>query len=420
MSVITIFSGTFCKEEAVIGEILSAIGYRLVTEADLVGEAGKASGIGENKIRRAFSAKASVFNKFTHEKERSIAQLKLALAEKLSEDGLLIVGYAGHLIPRRVSHVLRVCLIADMKFRISEAVRGQSLPEREAVKAIRKEDEDRAAWVYTLSGKNDPWDSSLYDIVVPMDKMDVGHAVGLIEKNAASEVLRPAQESKRAVQDFLLAARVEIALSSEGHNVGVDAKEGSVTLTINKHVLMLSRLEEELKAIAVKIQGVKSVVTKVGGEFYQPDVYRKFDFELPSKVLLVDDEREFVQTLSERLLMRDMGSAVAYDGESALHMVKEDEPEVMIVDLKMPGIDGIEVLRRVKKTNPEIEVIILTGHGSEPDRELCMSLGAFAYLQKPVDIQVLSDTLKKANEKIREKKELKAKGRPEEGLRGSE
>jgi CheY-like chemotaxis protein len=420
MSVITIFSGAFCKEEAVIGEILSAIGYKLVTESDVVGEASRASGIGESKIRRAFSAKASVFNKFTHEKERSIAQLKIALAEKLSDDSLLISGYTGHLIPRRISHVLRVCLIADMKFRISEAVQGQSLPEKEAVRVIRKEDEDRAAWVHTLSGKNDPWDSSLYDIVVPIDKMDVGHAVALIGKNAASEVLRPTQESKRAVQDFLLAARVEVALSAEGHNVGVDAKEGSITLTINKHVLMLSRLEEELKAIAVKIPGVKSVVTKVGGEFYQPDVYRKFDFELPSKVLLVDDEREFVQTLSERLLMRDMGSAVAYDGESALHMVKEDEPEVMIVDLKMPGIDGIEVLRRVKKTNPEIEVIILTGHGSEPDRELCMNLGAFAYLQKPVDIEVLSDALKKANEKIREKKELKAKGRPGEGLRDAE
>jgi DNA-binding NtrC family response regulator len=147
------------------------------------------------------------------------------------------------------------------------------------------------------------------------------------------------------------------------------------------------------------------VETKVGKNYYKADIYRKFDFETPSKVLLVDDEREFVQTLSERLLLRDMGSAVAYDGESALRLVKEDEPEVMILDLKMPGIDGIEVLRRVKETNPEIEVIILTGHGSEADRETCMKLGAFAYLHKPVNIDLLSDTLKKANEKIKQTKE---------------
>jgi DNA-binding response OmpR family regulator len=101
--------------------------------------------------------------------------------------------------------------------------------------------------------------------------------------------------------------------------------------------------------------------------------------------------------------MREMGSAIAYDGESALNLVKEDEPDVMILDLKMPGIDGIEVLKKVKASRPEIEVIILTGHGSEADREICMKLGAFAYLQKPVDIEELSRNLKAANEKIQQK-----------------
>jgi len=119
--------------------------------------------------------------------------------------------------------------------------------------------------------------------------------------------------------------------------------------------------------------------------------------------LLVDDEREFVQTLSERLQLRDMGSAIAYDGESALTIVKEDDPEVIIIDLKMPGIDGMEVLKKVKKERPEIEVIILTGHGSESDRQMCMDLGAFDYLQKPVDINHLSQVLKDAHARIRGK-----------------
>jgi len=199
---------------------------------------------------------------------------------------------------------------------------------------------------------------------------------------------------------------VEAALACEGHNVDVMAREGHVTLTINKHVLMLSRLEQELKTFVSGLPGVKSVATQVGKDFHQADIYRKYDFQTPSKVLLVDDEREFVQTLSERLTMRDMGSAVAYDGESAIKMAREEEPEVMILDLKMPGIDGIEVLRRVKETQPDIEIIILTGHGSESDRKICMDLGAFAYLQKPVDIDILSATLKKANEQIQLKKSV--------------
>ena len=118
----------------------------------------------------------------------------------------------------------------------------------------------------------------------------------------------------------------------------------------------------------------------------------------------MDDEREFVETLSERLLMRDIGSAVVYDGEEALRLVSEDEPEVVVLDLKMPGIDGIEVLRRIKRDYPLVEVIILTGHGSEKDRDICMQLGAFTYLEKPVEIEELSAAMQQAYDKIKNQK----------------
>jgi two-component system response regulator CpxR len=405
MSTITIFSGTFCKEDAVIQKVQDHTGYRLITDKDLVAESSRPSGMSEGKIMRAFSAKASVFNKFTHEKERSIAHIRYALAESLLSDNLIVAGFTGHLIPRKISHVLRICLIADMKSRISVAVKENGFTEKEAIRQIHRHDEDRSVWVNTITGSSDPWDPSLYDMVIPTDKIDIEGAPSLVMEYLEKDILKATDESQKLAQDFLLGASVGVALAKEGHNVDVSAKEGSVTLTINKHVLMFSRLEDELKSIANKVRGVKAVQTKVGKDYYKADIYRKFDFETPSKVLLVDDEREFAQTLSERLLLRDMGSAVAYDGESALSLVREDEPEVMILDLKMPGIDGIEVLRRVKETNPEIEVIILTGHGSETDREICMKLGAFAYLQKPVDIDLLTETLKNANEKIRQKKE---------------
>ena len=218
-------------------------------------------------------------------------------------------------------------------------------------------------------------------------------------------MLTPTPASLAALADFQLQARVQVALTLEGHEVSVAVQDGAVNLTIEKNVLMLSRLEQELQEIVAKVPGVRAVTTGVGANFHQADIYRKVEFQAPSRVLLVDDEREFVQTLSERLLLRDMGSAVAYDGESALEMLREDEPEVMILDLKMPGIDGMEVLRQVKATQPDIEVIILTGHGNETDRETCMGLGAFAYLQKPVDIDVLSETMKQANEKIQARKQ---------------
>jgi len=401
MSNITIFSGSFCNEDAVAQEIISGSGFKLITDKDIVVRAAAGSGISEVKITKAFSSRPSIFNKFTHEKERSIAYLRLAIAEMLAEDNLFITGFTSQLVSQNISHILRVCLIAGMQYRVSRAYEKDGLTKKEATTLIHKQDGNRGAWIDILFKIKDPWDPEIYDLVIPMDKTDVKNAAAIIRDNAKKEALQHTDITKNSVADFMLAAKAEVALADEGHNVGVSAKNGIVTITIHKHVLMLSRLEDELKSIAEKIPDVRSVKTEVGEGYYRTDSYRKYDFEMPSKVLLVDDEREFVQTLSERLLMRDMGSAVAYDGESALDLINDEEPEVMILDLKMPGIDGIEVLRRVKSTNPDVEVIILTGHGSEQDKKTCMDLGAFAYMHKPVDIELLSDTIKQANKKMR-------------------
>jgi len=407
MSIITLFSGSFCNESPVIEEVISRTGYQLIEDTQVVAEASRRSGMDESKIIRAFSAGSSVFNKFTHEKERSITFLRHAVADLIPDDNVLVTCFCGQLIPKAVSHSLRVCLIASIKYRIEVASREQGLADKDTAKLVQKREEDCSAWIDMLFNKSDPWDADLYDIVIPADKMAPTDAAVLIADTARSDVVQPTESSKDALADFRLAVDTEVALAREGHTVDVSAKNGSIIITINKHVLMLSRLQDELRSIAEQVPGVKGVETKVGQDFHKSDIYRKHDFEMPSKVLLVDDEREFVKTLSERLMMRDMGPAVAYDGESALKLIKEDEPEVMIVDLKMPGIDGLDVLRKVKETRPEIEVIILTGHGHEADRELCMKLGAFAYLQKPLDINELSEIIKKANEKIRQKKTSK-------------
>ena len=103
-----------------------------------------------------------------------------------------------------------------------------------------------------------------------------------------------------------------------------------------------------------------------------------------------------------------MDAAVAYDGEDALSFVRGQAPEVMVLDLKMPGIDGLEVLRQVKREHVSVEVIILTGHGSELERQRAEELGAFAYLQKPVDIELLAKTMRQAYRKVAEAKAAEA------------
>ena len=113
------------------------------------------------------------------------------------------------------------------------------------------------------------------------------------------------------------------------------------------------------------------------------------------KILLVDDEKQFVDTLSERLEMRGFTARVAYDGPQALEMVKMPT-DVIVLDLRMPGMDGFEVLKAVKKSNPDVQVIILTGLGGDAEEKTAYRMGAYSVLRKPMDIDDLLSSIRMA------------------------
>jgi DNA-binding response OmpR family regulator len=115
------------------------------------------------------------------------------------------------------------------------------------------------------------------------------------------------------------------------------------------------------------------------------------------KVLLVDDEFEFVSTLAERLNLRGIDTAMASDGEEALRMVEQILPRLVVLDLMMPGMSGVEVLQQIKARHPEIRVILLTGHGSTREGIEGMRLGADDYLMKPINIDDLIEKMRKAS-----------------------
>jgi DNA-binding NtrC family response regulator len=115
-------------------------------------------------------------------------------------------------------------------------------------------------------------------------------------------------------------------------------------------------------------------------------------------VLLVDDEVAFTRTLAQRLMMRDLKVIVAHDGEQALSKTQKEEPDVIVLDLNMPGMHGMDVLREIKKVCPDAQVIILTGHGTDKDEEEATKLGGFGFLKKPTDIETLEHKIKEAFE----------------------
>ena len=135
------------------------------------------------------------------------------------------------------------------------------------------------------------------------------------------------------------------------------------------------------------------------------------------KVLLVDDEIEFLDTLMKRMKKREIDVSGVSNGEEGLKFLDEKSADVVVLDLRMPGIDGIQTLRKIKERHPLIEVIMLTGHANLEAAIEGMELGAFDYIMKPVDIDALlykiQDAYKKKTiqeEKIRNIQEMESDG----------
>jgi DNA-binding NtrC family response regulator len=112
--------------------------------------------------------------------------------------------------------------------------------------------------------------------------------------------------------------------------------------------------------------------------------------ELPKlKLLVVDDEEEFLDRLVERFERRDLDVKGVTSGEEALETVEDNPVDVILLDVRLPGLDGVQVLQRVKKRHPFVEVILFTGYADAKTAVRVMELGAFDYLLKPVPLEDL-------------------------------
>jgi len=113
-------------------------------------------------------------------------------------------------------------------------------------------------------------------------------------------------------------------------------------------------------------------------------------------ILLIDDESEFVETLAERLELRGCLSKTAEDGESGIGMIASEPFDVVVLDLMMPGLNGLETLKQIRAIDKTLPVILLTGHGSIKEGMEGMQAGAFDFLMKPLDINELMEKIKLA------------------------
>ncbi|RJR25516.1 MAG: response regulator [Desulfobacteraceae bacterium] len=120
---------------------------------------------------------------------------------------------------------------------------------------------------------------------------------------------------------------------------------------------------------------------------------------MSEKVLLVDDEKEFVDALADRMRLRDMNVSTAGSAKEALKKVEDETFDAIVLDLRMPEMNGIEFLKTVRKKHPELQIIMLTGYGKVQDSVEAMKLGAMDFLEKPADLDLLTAKIHDAKSK---------------------
>jgi DNA-binding NtrC family response regulator len=128
------------------------------------------------------------------------------------------------------------------------------------------------------------------------------------------------------------------------------------------------------------------------------------------RILIVDDEERFRLTLAKLLKVRDLDVTTLGSGPEALEALKQEQYDVIVLDVRMPGMDGIETLAEIKKLNPNIEVIILTGHASVDAAVDIMKLGGYDYLLKPCSVEELIEKIEAAFERKQAREQRAKKG----------
>lgn len=197
--------------------------------------------------------------------------------------------------------------------------------------------------------------------------------------------LNAERRARRESELYLEEVKKIIDEAGKGLEVGVITTEGDpqqeILTYISDHQTDLLLVPQRYASIGRETPCTVSVVPRDFSTF---------------RVLLCDDEEGFVRALAMRLNLRNLHTEVVTDGQQALAFVRKFRPDIMILDLRMPGIDGIEVLKQTKQTQPDTQVIILSGRETAEDREEAKKYGAFDFVNKPVDVDVLSAKIKEA------------------------
>jgi len=233
MAIITISRGTFSGGQKLAECIAAKLGYRCISREVLV-ETAKEFDVSEEKLLEALTKKPWLLERLTRARDRYLAYIRATLLKEVKDENVVYHGYAGHLLLKDAPHVFRIKVIANMEFRIKNAMERNNLSREEALQYIREVDEGRARWtrfIYDVDW-NDP---NLYDLVVNLDQIAIESACEVVCHLSGMEGYQRSDLSRKVIADMVLASHLKALIAADSNisdrRVEVVADGGVVTVS---------------------------------------------------------------------------------------------------------------------------------------------------------------------------------------------
>lgn len=262
MTVITISRGSKSMGTAVADQVAETLGYECLSRAVLL-EASEQYDIPEIKLAKAMQDAPSILERLGHRKHSYVACVQSALARHVARDDIVYHGYAGHMLLKNVSHVVKVRIVAGMEHRVSIVMHQESLSEADAFHYIQKMDKGRQKWTKSLYGV-DPTDVTLYDLVLNVPRFGMEDAADLICRSARLKQFASTPDSKRDMADLVLACEVKAALVEEHPDVAVTSKSGNVLVYSAAGDRHGRKVRSQVESLCQSIDGINNIEVHVG------------------------------------------------------------------------------------------------------------------------------------------------------------
>jgi cytidylate kinase len=257
MPIITISRGSYSKGKEVAEKVAQKLGYECISR-DIILEASEEFHVPEIKLIRAIHDAPGILDRLSHKKEKYIAYIQTELLKHFCKDNVVYHGLAGQHFVKKISHVLKVRIIADMEDRVRLEMERERISKKEAIHTLQKDDEERKKWSQHLYGI-DSLDSSLYDMVLHIHKISVDDAADIICHTVGLKDFQTTPQSQKAIDDLFLTAEVKSAVIDLNYYMKISVKNGIVFVKCEAAPLQQSKLSHDIQKAVKQIPGVMEV-----------------------------------------------------------------------------------------------------------------------------------------------------------------